>query len=272
MQEVDQLVASAKVLLQRALKLAQLAEARLTSPQDIGKAARHAEFAVQYVGLVAKELKEDRGQMSEAIDLIVAEHMRQISGEHLPRPAPPRTRTRPKKAPPAAKKGLRGDTRTLSLSDLINWLGVQEKTGLLEVQTPEETITLVFRSGTLTAASSDASPKGSRLGEVMIDMAMISAETLEKVLERFTGSSSRLGAALEHEEFVSKTDLKLALETQIQMLFNRLFSAYDAKFVFHENQRPETDGRVSLNLQHLLLESARQHDESSSVNQESAEP
>jgi hypothetical protein len=77
-------------------------------------------------------------------------------------------------------------------------------------------------------------------------------------------SASRLGAALESEELVSREELRAALEYQIQQLFHRLFCAKDATFTFGQQPDEDDDGRIRMNVTQLLLESARTLDESRS--------
>lgn len=272
--DIEELLTSSKHLLELALKLSHRGEEGLEVPEEIRKAQRHAELAVQYIGRVSPELRDDRDHLRETVDLIVQEQMKRLSETKAPAP-PPREAPTPqhqKKDPPS--KGLRGDTRTIGLSDLINWLGVQEKNGVLEVTTKDEVITLVFAKGTLTNACSNASPPGTRLGEILVQTGVIDEATLNEVLSNYSSSSSarHLGEALEQEKFVSKKDLRAALEMQVQMLFNRVFSTASATFVFHENVSPETDGRISINLTTLLLESARQHDESTLKSTQSSDP
>jgi hypothetical protein len=157
--------------------------------------------------------------------------------------------------------GLEGDTRTIAIADLIGWLGVQEKTGVLTIRTDGENFTLMFKQGSLIHAASDNPPRGARLGEVMVGLGLITQHQLDQFLGRYAESSERVGEAMEREELVTKDQLRRALEAQVQRLFLRMFEDSKASFSFAEGGFPEADHRIRMNVTHLVLESARQRDE-----------
>lgn len=207
---------------------------------DIRKAAKHLKLAVQYLGKGAEEGSSPASQVAgNQVDNLESR----------------------KAAPASVHKGLVGDTKTIALGDLIGWLSVQDKTGVLKVTTPSEVISLEFLDGELVGAFSSNAPEGSRLGEILVEDKAITSLQLKVFLKKYAKAEEKVGAALEREELVTKEQLRAALENQAQQLFNRLFAEKKASFCFYENVEAKADGRLQLNAASLILESARLHDE-----------
>jgi len=168
----------------------------------------------------------------------------------------------------AARSGTQdaftGDTRTIPLSKLISFLGVQGKQGVLTIHASDEVIDIVFDGGALIHASSDNAPQGFRLGEMLVSMGKISRQELEQFLSEHEGITVRLGTALESEGLVSREDLESVLVSQVQELFHRISRNDSAKFSFAEGLPTDVDRRIRINVDGLLLESARRRDEAPS--------
>lgn len=157
-------------------------------------------------------------------------------------------------------EGLRGYSWAISIPDLLGFLKLQRKTGLLTVTLGKEVALIELEVGVVVSAISDNAPKDARLGYILVDQGAVSRGRFESLLVH-AGSKQKLGSLLESEGLISRDQLRTALETQIQMLFNRLFESQDAYFTFVEGPPSDADGRVKIDVTRLLLESARTQDE-----------
>ncbi|MFT7676591.1 MAG: hypothetical protein ACI8QC_000563 [Planctomycetota bacterium] len=158
--------------------------------------------------------------------------------------------------------GFRGDCQVLELPDLISMVRNQGLTGRLLFTNEAESVHLHFRDGDLVHAHSENTPKGLRLGEVLVTQGRISSERLESVLFCHQDSPKMLGQILLEGKLVEPNDLEEAFVFQIQALFDRLFSYREGtsfRFLTGLTEQPETPAR--LNVLGLLLESARNRDE-----------
>ena len=158
--------------------------------------------------------------------------------------------------------GFRGDCQVLELPDLISMVRAQALTGRLLFSNERESVHLHFRAGKLVHAHSENTPKGLRLGEVLVSQGKISSERLESVLFCHQDSPKMLGEILLEGKLVEAADLEEAFVFQIQALFDRLFSYCEGtsfRFLSGLTEQPETPAR--LNVLGLLLESARKQDE-----------
>ena len=164
-------------------------------------------------------------------------------------------------APPSPKHeiGLHGREKICAMPDLIGFLSSQQKTGLLEIVTGDETFQLEFEAGDVVHAQSDRTPEGQRIGDVLVARNAIAREALERVRGMTPGP--RLGATLVESGLVTREHLLGALETQIQQLFQRLFEARVECFRFWIGPPIHADARIRLNATSLLLEGARVSDE-----------
>ncbi len=156
---------------------------------------------------------------------------------------------------------LSGSTSAVPIADLLEFLSMMKKTGILWVRAKAETFTLQLEQGVLVHASSSNSPTGARLGDIMVDQGFVDANRLRTMLRGHTRWSGKIGIALEKAGIVTAEHLTQALEIQVKMLFQRLFEVKNSAFSFAERLSNSTENRVKLGITHLLLESARVSDE-----------
>ena len=159
-------------------------------------------------------------------------------------------------------QGLQGNSWTIPLPDLVGFLASARKTGVLWVHAPNENFLIELRNGMLLHATSDDSPPGERLGEVLVSLGFVSRDKIE-----FHQRTARdddpvlLGEALEKKGIITHAQLKAALTEQVQRLFHRLLETQNAIFRFQEGVQLMISQHVELNITQLLLESARFQDE-----------
>lgn len=153
-----------------------------------------------------------------------------------------------------------GHSRVISVPEVLEFLSLTNKTGLLHIATSTENFVLELAAGEVVHASSDSAPKGSRLGEILVAQGSITESKLVEFLEKNKGGD-KLGQSLQKEELISKEALAQALGNQIQALFTRLFTADEAYFIFREGNPENTNAGLHMNVTSLLLESATSLDE-----------
>ncbi|MEO0649988.1 MAG: DUF4388 domain-containing protein [Planctomycetota bacterium] len=157
---------------------------------------------------------------------------------------------------------LRGSSAVVELPEVLELLASQGKTGILEVETETEEITIHLREGKLVHAASNGAPEGDRLGDLLVSMGFVSRDRLSAFLKGFAGSGRLLGEVLATGSVVSPEELQAALAEQVQRLFHRIFQARGSRYRFTPS---DVDSgrfqRVDLGLRFLLFESARHLDE-----------
>ncbi|MEZ6016958.1 MAG: DUF4388 domain-containing protein [Planctomycetota bacterium] len=162
---------------------------------------------------------------------------------------------------PQAPPHFTGTTDVLSIPDLIGFFQVQSKTGVLEIEHKSENFRLEFEKGSLLHAASSKSPRGERLGEILVRRGAITEAHLAAFLSNLQ-RGERLGSALLRLEGISEADLAAAIEAQVLGIFVRLAKLPGCTFTFREGAVDGAlAGRVRHNVTRLLLDSARQLDE-----------
>lgn len=156
---------------------------------------------------------------------------------------------------------LSGSTAAVPMPDLLEFLSMLKKTGILWVKAPGETFTLQIEEGALVHASSSTSPMGSRLGDILVKLGFVDEDRLTAFLRDHSRWSGKLGIALEKAGLVTPEQLVAALEQQVKLLFQRLFALQNTSFSFTERKSSSAENRLHLDITHLLLESARISDE-----------
>jgi hypothetical protein len=156
---------------------------------------------------------------------------------------------------------LHGNTGTIAISALIEFLGLHKKSGLLRVESAAEDFLLEFESGDIVHVESSRAPRGERLGDYLVARSAISEEELERAIGRYQRSRLTLGQILSRENLISNDDLRAALRAQMQALFARLVACTDARFRFEESSGRGAMERVRMSTTQLLLETARVTDE-----------
>ena len=166
--------------------------------------------------------------------------------------------------PKQGREGFQGFTWAISIPDLLSFLQMQAKTGVLRINIGTEVISLAIEEGDLVNAYSDNSPPGLRLGEILVRQGRLELERLHRFLEEFDLGKEPLGEALERAGLISRDELEEALEFQIRLIFVRLLCSEKAHFRFESGHvsggRP---GRYSI--MQLLLDACRIHDEARST-------
>jgi hypothetical protein len=172
--------------------------------------------------------------------------------------------TESKRSPKVQVSGqeeLSGSSLVVPIPDLLSFLQMQGVSGLLQVDTGQEVISLLFERGDLTNAYSDNSPPGFRLGEILVELGDIDADRLEAFLVGFEPGKEKLGNALQREGLISREALELALESQVRLIFLRLLCSGEARYRFQRAPADVARSEHRFNVLQLLLDASRIRDE-----------
>lgn len=150
-----------------------------------------------------------------------------------------------------------GTVDSMPLASVFQFLGRMQKTGILTVLMPEETMTFELVDGCVEFTTTDAPRTDERLGELLTAMGFAWADHVENIARKTTGNR-RLGSVLAGEQIVSNGQLAEALERQVHIRFQRALHCNEASYTFHEVPRPVNDGRIRLRPSELLFESRGQ--------------
>lgn len=159
--------------------------------------------------------------------------------------------------------GLEGTLRVFSLTDILQVLGLQRKSGVLTVEGEEDTITISFLGGQVVSADSSARGLENRIGNLLVRAGRINEDQLSHVLQMQRETQQRLGFLLIRERLVTPEDLREALRLQIVRIVFSCFRWADGRFRFSQEGpiNYDADHMSPVPTESILMEAAQMADE-----------
>lgn len=159
--------------------------------------------------------------------------------------------------------GLEGTLSAFSAADVFQLLGSQRKTGVLTIESPEDTIAVSFLGGEIVAADSIVRSLDDRVGNLLARSGRLDPERLTSARQEAKETRARLPTLLAREEAVSLDDLGEALRLQIGRIILPAFHWTEGKFRFNErgSVAPETKLLAPIPTEAVLNEAAKRSEE-----------
>ncbi len=157
---------------------------------------------------------------------------------------------------------LQGDFEGLTLASILQLLCNDQKTGVLTVKSDDEESRVFFEQGTIVYAS--ASLKEARLGFLMRNDGVISAQQLQKCLILAKQEKLHLGKILVDKGYISLDTLKKYNTKQVEAILYNLLFWKKGRFEY-KDVKLNLKGMIvtQLNPMKLILEASRRIDEMS---------
>ncbi len=150
---------------------------------------------------------------------------------------------------------LRGRLADVSLPEMLVYLKVSEKTGVLSVVQTGVRKALYFLEGNVVFAASSLTQD--RLGEVLLRGGKISADEYLQLSQQIRGGK-RLGKALIESGALAPGDLWWGIEQQLQEIVWGLFTWEAGTFQFEESDRPRGEKiTIKLEVESLIVDGIR---------------
>jgi hypothetical protein len=157
------------------------------------------------------------------------------------------------------EKILEGDLAKIEVPDLLTFLNMGHRTGVLALERSEQETKLFFRDGRPVYANSTRDDL--RLGSMLVRMGKVQADVLEKLLSG-PRKPGRIGHALLAENVLSEAELASFLKVQVSEVIFDTFAWRAGVFSFWDGvPPPSTAVTLDMDLQNLLMEGVRRNDE-----------
>jgi hypothetical protein len=171
----------------------------------------------------------------------------------LPKPAPPPAAAPSHPSRPGGRRdtakpeGIKGNSQSMPLLSVFQFLGRLRKVGTMKVTLPGEEILFELENGCVSFTSSDHCPREERLGELLIEADACSRADVDRVLAKVdAGSTELFGQLAIHENIVTKEQVLLALEEQVRRRFTRACRHTDANYEFLQDVRNSIEHRFRI--------------------------
>ena len=158
---------------------------------------------------------------------------------------------------------LTGTLGDFSLTDVLQLIGLQRKSGVLYLHRGEEQVSIGFDSGRVVSAESNRRPAEFKVGQLLVRTGKLTEERLNEALRRQQATLQRLGHVLVESNWVDKETVRRQLLLQITETIYDLFRWKDGEYDFRPEARVEWDrGYIDpIPSENLLMEGARMIDE-----------
>ncbi len=135
--------------------------------------------------------------------------------------------------------GIRGTLKTMSVSDLLQFLAAGRKTGTLKIGRGS-IVKQIYLEGGLIVGSHSNDPR-EFLGQMLLHYGKIEETQLQNAMEIQRQSGGKLGVILASRGFVSQQDVAEVLRTRTLEIIYDLFIWEQADFEFFDSEPPPED-------------------------------
>lgn len=152
-------------------------------------------------------------------------------------------------------KRFKGDLQSLSLPDILEFLRVSRKTGVLSFEYEDIRKSLYFKDGNVIFATSNLPEE--RLGELLLTWGKINREDYDRSV-RLLGSKKRQGKILVESGAITPKQLWEGVQNQIRHIVYSLYNWETAKFEFSEGELPSKENiTADVGISELIVEGIR---------------
>lgn len=161
---------------------------------------------------------------------------------------------------------LQGTLKDFSITEIIQLIGQQLKTGVLRIRRRKDLVELHFVDGMIVHVYSNYRGKKDLIGEILVKAGLITEEQLDRVLKIQKDTAKYLGEILVELQLLTKEDVLKVISTQIYETIYDLFWWEDGQFNF-DLKLVESYKKIpfALSTEQVLLNILRMVDEWSEI-------
>ena len=155
---------------------------------------------------------------------------------------------------------LNGDLSTMGLEDILQWLAVGKKTGVLELKGTLHTKRVSFLDGRITSVWS--SDPREYLGQYLLAFNRITEEQLRDALATQEDEQQLLGRILVNRHLITEAEIRRIVQMKVEESLFDTFLWGLGTFEFHDGAAPHQRSMLlSLDVTGIVLEGARRLDD-----------
>jgi hypothetical protein len=157
------------------------------------------------------------------------------------------------------EKVLEGDLSRFEVPDLLTFLHLGHRSGVLVMERKEQETKLFLREGTPVFAASNRDDL--RLGPLLVRQGKVQEADVAAALEKRPAPGLRVGQALVAAELLTEAELSSVLKVQVSEVIFDTFGWGEGVFTFFDRIRPPATAiTLEMDLQNLLMEGVRRID------------
>lgn len=156
---------------------------------------------------------------------------------------------------------ITGDISVMPLTDVMQWVDMSKKSGVLTLANKKVSRTIFMQDGNIIFASSNQS--GSRLGEFLVTSRLLKEDQLKSALHESRKMQIPFTAYLILKEILTQTTLERIITRFVEAIFIDVLKWQGGSFEFVDDLPFEVhNGPVKVSVSSLLFNSVKVHDES----------
>jgi hypothetical protein len=158
---------------------------------------------------------------------------------------------------------LQGTIKDFGLADILQMIGIQQKSGILTLRNGDDSVSIKFLTGKVVGADTARRGLEDLLGSVLVSTGRITEMQLREALRLQQKTLQRLGHVLVRSGLISEDDLVDALRVQSLQIIFRLFRWREGSYSFRTLDNVEYDDKhfMPISAETILMEGARMVDE-----------
>ncbi len=155
---------------------------------------------------------------------------------------------------------LLGDFATMPLPDLLQWMAISQKTGILLLQRRDIVKEIYFRLGKIVASASN-DPR-EYFGQFLLSYGKIAEEDLMRAFQKQGDTGIKLGRLLVMDGLLQEDEVQRFLRIKAEETIYDLFLWEEGSFKFY-NDAPaqETHVAIEMDVTSIMMEGTRRSDE-----------
>ncbi len=155
---------------------------------------------------------------------------------------------------------ISGNLRTMPFADLMQWIAMSRKTGILVIKGPVYTKKILFHHGTVSAVTSN-NPR-EHLGYYLVGWGYLTEDELSRFLEEQRQVKVMLGELLVRAGRLPRAEVDRVVRIKTEQTIYDLILWQEGEFFLLDETQPRRDfHELALTVDHFIFEGARQADE-----------
>ena len=151
---------------------------------------------------------------------------------------------------------LQGKLDAFKFPDLLTFLGVTHRTGMLTLTSNEKEAYVFLRNGAVVYSASNQ--ESHRLGTILLSRKQISREQSEAITDAMLRGAGPFGKVVLEQGILSEAQLQDALKVQVSEVVYDCFVWNGGTFTFYDGfDLPANAVTISIDLPNLIMEGAR---------------
>jgi hypothetical protein len=157
-------------------------------------------------------------------------------------------------------KGIKGQLSSLPITDLMQWIDMNKKSGVLFISEEENSKCFCFEEGKLLMGASNK--EGGRLGEFLAKEGYIKLDVLRKAVSDSQSKGASLIGYLVDNRIIPQEFLKVSIQQLAEDAFTDVLSWEGGSFEFMEDLPVMlANSPVTFSTNFIIFESVRKYDE-----------